>query len=120
MDYIKLIDLYVGRGTKSGVDYQLTSDDYGVTAGFEFWNIADKPQPTIEQLEALQPQIEIEDQYDILTKKLIEYKSAIEYQEFLFKRGKITEETKNARIVQFSNMANQAELDYNNAVGEIT
>ena len=59
MDYIKLIDLYVGRGTKSGVDYQLTSDDYGVTAEFEFWDIADKPQPTIEQLEALQPQLDI-------------------------------------------------------------
>src|SRR5574344_1495820 len=119
MNYKKQIELYLGREyTELEVGLIDHSDGNGVQ--IYFWNIADKPQPTIEQLEALQPQIKIEDQYDILTKKLIEYKSAIEYQEFLFKRGKITEETKNARIVQFSNMANQAELDYDNAVGEIT
>ena len=57
MDYFKLASIYVGRSlTSSDVMFNCIDTD---TFEIAFWNITDKPQPTIEQLEALQPQLDI-------------------------------------------------------------
>lgn len=58
MDYTKLINLYVGRECQYD-DYKLVDHSDGNGVQIDFWNINDEPQPTIEQLEALQPQLDI-------------------------------------------------------------
>ena len=55
MDYKKLIDLYAGRITQTS-EFSLVDHRDGNGIQIEYWNILDKPQPTMEQLEALQPQ----------------------------------------------------------------
>lgn len=68
----KLINLYVGRVVKSGTDYQLVSHDYGETIEIDYWNIEDKPQPTIAELEALQSQLEIQENNESILTQIAE------------------------------------------------
>lgn len=60
MDYKKLIDLYAGRITQTS-EFSLVDHRDGNGVQIEYWNILDKPQPTMEQLEALQPQLKIKE-----------------------------------------------------------
>lgn len=61
MNYTKAINIYLGKESISGIDYRLLDNSDGNGVQIEFWNIADKPQPTIAELEALQPQILLND-----------------------------------------------------------
>lgn len=57
MDYLKLINLYVGRSVDFS-EFRLVDHSDGNGIQIEFWNIADKPQPTMAELEALQSTLE--------------------------------------------------------------
>lgn len=79
MDYTKLIEAYVGRTVTFGYDNNMNelecelidhSDGNGVQ--IEFWNITDKPQPTIAELEALQPQLDIIQNNEIIKAQIAE------------------------------------------------
>ena len=61
MDLTKLVNLYVGREVDFS-EYRLIDNSDGNGMQIQFWNITDKPQPTIEELEALQPQIDKQEQ----------------------------------------------------------
>ena len=85
MDYFQLASLYAGKAvTLDQVMFVDHSDGNGVQ--IEFWNITDKPQPTIAELEALQPlllEAEFKDNFIILSigayrKKPKGYSSAVE------------------------------------------
>ena len=56
MSLHKNIELYVGR--KVGIDEYSFRENEELLCFWE-WNIADKPQPTIAELEALQPLLEV-------------------------------------------------------------
>lgn len=57
MGYPKLVNLYVGREVDFS-EYNLIDHKDGNGVQIEFWNITDKPKPTIEELEALQSTLE--------------------------------------------------------------
>ena len=71
MNYPDLINLYLGRSTINGEEYRLTDHSDGNGVQIDYWNITDKPQPTIEQLEALQLQLEVEEAQKELAMKYI-------------------------------------------------
>ena len=57
MNYSKLINIYIGREFDD--NEIILESDLSEVINITKWNITDKPQPTIEQLQALQPQFEI-------------------------------------------------------------
>lgn len=63
MDYSKLINIYVGKECTLNSDYSLVNHSDGNGVQIEFWNIIDKPQPTIAELEALQPKLRKQEVY---------------------------------------------------------
>ena len=76
MDYKKAIELYLGREvflydpeTQAG-DICLRDDGNGVY--IDIWNISDKLNPTIAELEALQPQVEAQDNNARVIAQIIE------------------------------------------------
>ena len=60
MDYLKAIELYMERPVNID-EFTLIDRQDGEGAQFEEWNIIDKPQPTIAELEAIQPQVEAQE-----------------------------------------------------------
>ena len=76
MDYLQLASLYCGRPlTLKDVGFIDHSDGNGVQ--INFWNITDKPQPTIAELEALQPQVEAQENKDRILAQIIELDSKL-------------------------------------------
>lgn len=74
MDYLKLASLYVGiEVTLSEVSFIDHSDGNGIQ--IKYWNIPDKPQPTIAELEALQPQLDIIENNEKILAEIIELDS---------------------------------------------
>ena len=74
MDYLQLASLYAGKTvTLDQVMFVDHSDGNGVQ--IEFWNITDKPQPTIAELEALQPQVEAQENIEKILAQIIELDS---------------------------------------------
>ena len=70
MDYIRQIELYLGR---LFVDSECRLIDHSDGNGIqiEYWNLPE-PQPTIEQLEALQPQVEAQENIEKILAQIIE------------------------------------------------
>lgn len=70
MDYKKLVNIYLG--------YEPSINDVGFicrdgkNVEIEYWNIIDKSQPTIEELEALQIEVEKQDNNNIIKQQILE------------------------------------------------
>lgn len=73
MDYLKLASEYVGREL-TGYDVLFNCDTDGVFSIF-YWNITDKPQPTIAELEALLSQLEAQENREKIIAQIIELDS---------------------------------------------
>ena len=69
MNYAKCIEIYVGRTVDFETEVKCIQTDVWT---IKEWMITNKPQPTIEQLEALQPQVEIQENNERLRTKITE------------------------------------------------
>ena len=73
MNYIKAINIYCEREVSLD-EWELYKDAQGILSVSK-WNIADKPQPTIEELEALEPQVIINENNENILKQISELES---------------------------------------------
>ena len=74
MDYLQLASLYAGQEvTPDQVEFIDHSDGNGIQ--IKYWNIPDKPRPTIAELEALQPQVEMLENKEKILAEIIELDS---------------------------------------------
>ena len=78
MNHLKLASLYVGRElTIEEINF---SNDEDGNAFIQYWNIADKLQPTIAQLEALSNQLDFNESIQYQHDSFTEYQSIINTQ----------------------------------------
>lgn len=71
----ELINFYTDKTQIFGVDYALIDHSDGNGIQIEYWNITDKPQPTIDELLALKPQFEKQKDNDNIKSQIAEIES---------------------------------------------
>jgi hypothetical protein len=84
MNYDQCINKYLDREVLAGVDYLLQDDSDGKGIYIKFWNVRDKTEPTIEQLNEISVKIIEETKYIEFLELATNEQIKIQQQKILF------------------------------------
>ena len=79
-------------------------------AGYTFVDISNIKE--LPEYQEIQPS-EINTAYATLTQAHLEYEAAIQFQDYLLERGKITQQTRDERVAELVILSNEVDEEYN-------